>query len=197
MGDFNRSNGGGNRRGGFGGGGFGGGGRSSGRPSFGRSGFGGRDRGDDRQQMHKAVCSDCGDQCEVPFRPSGDKPVFCNDCFKNGGDRDNRGSSRNNDFGRDRFNKNDSYQDKGRDSYKDSFKEKEPARDLNKETREQLDILNAKLDRIISLIAPVIKVSKDDITVSSEEPAAKIEAKTEKDEKAVKAPKKAKKAKTV
>ncbi len=31
--------------------------------------------------MHKAVCSDCNKACEVPFMPSGSKPVYCSDCF--------------------------------------------------------------------------------------------------------------------
>lgn len=31
--------------------------------------------------MHKAVCADCRKDCEVPFRPSGDRPVYCKDCF--------------------------------------------------------------------------------------------------------------------
>ncbi len=54
----------------------------------------GRDRRDssDRTQMHHAVCSDCGRDCEVPFRPSGDKPVFCSDCF---GAKENSGGGRN------------------------------------------------------------------------------------------------------
>ncbi len=30
----------------------------------------------------KATCSECGDSCELPFRPSGDRPVFCSNCFK-------------------------------------------------------------------------------------------------------------------
>jgi len=33
------------------------------------------------REMHKAVCADCGNECEVPFKPSGDKPVYCKDCF--------------------------------------------------------------------------------------------------------------------
>lgn len=37
----------------------------------------------DERTMHKVVCSECGKDCEVPFKPTGDKPVFCNDCFKN------------------------------------------------------------------------------------------------------------------
>lgn len=53
---------------------FEGGGRDGGRPSYG----GGQDR--DRQ-MFKATCAKCGKTCEVPFRPNGEKPVYCNDCF--------------------------------------------------------------------------------------------------------------------
>lgn len=57
------------------------------------------DRGDRRERptMHQAVCDDCGRSCEVPFRPSGDKPVYCNSCFgreeSNSGD-DRRGGDR-------------------------------------------------------------------------------------------------------
>ncbi len=36
-------------------------------------------------QMYKAICDDCGKSCELPFKPSNDKPVFCSDCFKNKG----------------------------------------------------------------------------------------------------------------
>jgi len=34
------------------------------------------------REMHKAVCSECKKDCEVPFKPSNDKPVYCLDCFK-------------------------------------------------------------------------------------------------------------------
>jgi CxxC-x17-CxxC domain-containing protein len=46
-------------------GGFGGGGGMGGRP----------------REFHKAVCSECKKECEVPFKPSGDRPVYCRDCF--------------------------------------------------------------------------------------------------------------------
>jgi CxxC-x17-CxxC domain-containing protein len=35
------------------------------------------------REMHKAVCSDCGQECEVPFEPQEGRPVYCRDCFKN------------------------------------------------------------------------------------------------------------------
>jgi len=44
---------------------------------------GGSGSGFDRgpREMHKAVCSDCGKECEVPFKPTEGKPVFCRECF--------------------------------------------------------------------------------------------------------------------
>lgn len=31
--------------------------------------------------MHQTVCSKCHQDCEVPFRPTGNKPVYCSNCF--------------------------------------------------------------------------------------------------------------------
>ncbi|MCX6734812.1 MAG: hypothetical protein NTZ25_02770 [Candidatus Peregrinibacteria bacterium] len=79
------------------------GGGSGGRRFGGGGGFGGG-RGGDRgsrgpMEMHQATCADCGKSCEVPFRPSGSKPVFCSNCFKSK-DKDNGGrSDRGGDFG--------------------------------------------------------------------------------------------------
>lgn len=71
-----------------------------------RGGFG---RGNEDRQTFKAVCADCGRDCDLPFEPRGNRPVYCRDCFKNhpqedrpqrfedrgrGGDRrDSRGGS--------------------------------------------------------------------------------------------------------
>ena len=38
--------------------------------------------------MHKAICADCNASCEVPFKPSSGRPVYCKECFvkrRNGG----------------------------------------------------------------------------------------------------------------
>jgi CxxC-x17-CxxC domain-containing protein len=45
-----------------------------------------RDRGFNRgprepREMHKAVCSECGKDCEVPFKPDPSRQVFCRDCW--------------------------------------------------------------------------------------------------------------------
>ncbi|OGG07278.1 hypothetical protein A2872_01580 [Candidatus Gottesmanbacteria bacterium RIFCSPHIGHO2_01_FULL_42_12] len=40
------------------------------------------------KQMFAAVCSNCGNNCQVPFQPRLDengkpvKPILCNDCFR-------------------------------------------------------------------------------------------------------------------
>lgn len=55
-----------------------------------RGGFGGPARprfgGDSRRdgpELFDAICSKCGKPCQVPFRPSGEKPVYCRACFGN------------------------------------------------------------------------------------------------------------------
>ena len=44
-------------------------------------GHGGNDFED--REMHDAVCSDCGEDCKVPFKPTEGKPVYCKECFRN------------------------------------------------------------------------------------------------------------------
>jgi len=34
------------------------------------------------REFHEAVCSSCGITTQVPFKPSGSKPVYCRDCFR-------------------------------------------------------------------------------------------------------------------
>ena len=43
-----------------------------------------------KQQGFNAVCSDCGLECEVPFQPKVDKPVYCQKCWLNHKPRNNR-----------------------------------------------------------------------------------------------------------
>ncbi|MGI9146648.1 MAG: CxxC-x17-CxxC domain-containing protein [Chloroflexota bacterium] len=55
--------------------------------SYGSSSGGGA-RG--AREMFSATCSSCGQEAQVPFQPSGDKPVYCSTCFeqrRGGGDR--------------------------------------------------------------------------------------------------------------
>lgn len=94
--------------------------------------YGGRDfrRSSGRREMHKAVCDECGKSCEVPFRPSGDKPIFCSNCFEGKEGGSSRRPSRRG-AGRSGFGKLDN---------------------TNKQLLEQVNSLNAKLDRILKVI---------------------------------------------
>lgn len=143
------------------------GGDRGGRSYGGGGGYGGG-RSGDRPSMHSATCSDCGNRCEVPFRPTGEKPVFCSDCFK--GKEPSRSSS----FG-DRGN------DRGRREFSDRparprFEDKKPYQSgPAKETvnyKAQFEILNTKLDKILKAmtiatqgkeVAPK-KISKEKIS---------------------------------
>ncbi len=53
------------------------------RNSDGFGGGGGFDRAP--REMHPVVCAECGKDTTVPFRPRGDRPVYCSDCFRRQG----------------------------------------------------------------------------------------------------------------
>lgn len=104
--------------------------------NYGRRDF---DRGSsERPTMHKAICDKCGKTCEVPFRPTNGKPVFCSDCFRENGGPDARRSDTR-DFRRPSYdNRNEN---RGRTFEQPQF-------------REQLEALNVKLDKILRLLTP-------------------------------------------
>ncbi len=33
------------------------------------------------RMLYKAVCAECNKECEVPFKPTGERPVYCKECF--------------------------------------------------------------------------------------------------------------------
>ena len=41
------------------------------------------------RRMHLVTCAKCHERCQVPFRPTEGKPVYCSECFKNN-DRDTK-----------------------------------------------------------------------------------------------------------
>ncbi|MBT6469458.1 MAG: hypothetical protein HOK63_07445 [Thaumarchaeota archaeon] len=73
-----------------------------------------RNSGDTRgdRQDTEVTCSDCGNQCTVPFVPRSNKPVYCSDCFR---------QNKPEDSGRDRYSRDDrgSRSSYGRDSSRD------------------------------------------------------------------------------
>ncbi len=167
MGNFQ---GGGNRGGG---GGFRGG-NGGGRPDFKKKSWGGNDRGGDRGEvsMHKATCSDCGKGCEVPFRPTGDKPVYCSDCFgskRDGGDRGGR-----KDFGN-RGPKRESSFD--RPAPRQEFSRPTLTPPGSAEVTKQLSEISMKLDRLTNAITRMTEVKEVAPTASASHSSSKMESK--------------------
>ena len=128
--------------------GFGGGNRSGG---FGGN-RGGFDRNRNDRQMFDAVCDKCGQDCQVPFQPTGEKPVYCSNCFEKTSGRDG-GSERS--FGG------------GNRSFGGNNRKFEPrdTKDYQQDnTRSEIEALNKKLDRILDLLltkdikAPAMKL---------------------------------------
>jgi CxxC-x17-CxxC domain-containing protein len=147
--------------GGRSGGGFRGG-ASGGRGGFQKKSWGDKGGSGGQAEMFKATCSNCGQSCEVPFRPSGDKPVYCNNCFgkmREGGDRAPR-----KDFG-DRAPRREFNDRSARPSFtpKPAFDSKPSTGGMEK----QLAEMNSKLDRLIrtlevmSLNKPAVKEVKE------------------------------------
>ena len=106
------------------------------RDCFGQKGNRRNNRSDDRhgrpgdRPMFQATCDKCGNKCEVPFRPTSGKPVFCNNCFeKKSGHGDRRG-------GRDRFS------------------DRDRRGGGNDQVFQKLESLSSKIDRVLSLLDP-------------------------------------------
>lgn len=63
--------------------------RGDGGGGYGNRGGGGGGYQREERVMHDAVCAECGKNTQVPFVPTGSRPVYCSDCFRN-----QRGDSR-------------------------------------------------------------------------------------------------------
>ena len=84
------------------------------------------------KQMFSATCDKCGKRCEVPFRPTSGKPLYCSDCFSKNGERESRPS---NNFG-----------NSGNAGSAD-----------NGELKKQFEALNKKIDEIQRLLNTLVK----------------------------------------
>ncbi|MEK7653351.1 MAG: CxxC-x17-CxxC domain-containing protein [Patescibacteria group bacterium] len=136
------------------------------------------DRRGPRPQMHQAVCSECGQECEIPFRPTGDRPVFCRTCFGKHGKTNSAGPGAKNYQRSDSDNKRmfeavcskcgnkcevpfrptgdkpvycSQCFDKG-----SKFSAKTPD-----QFKEQFEILNSKLDKILRALNPTVSLPAD------------------------------------
>lgn len=123
-----------------------GGGRSFGGSRGGFGGRGGFGRGRDRRDMAPcdAVCAKCGKDCQVPFKPTGDKPVYCSACFSAQRDSAPRSSER------------------------PSF----AGSSTPSVSPEQFQQLNEKLDKILAILESLEIIDEEDVESANEaEPA--------------------------
>jgi len=76
-------------------------------------------------ELHKVVCDKCGVSCEVPFKPTNNRPVYCRECFKK---NEPSGQS-------------DKFESRGKPN--DRFESK------SNPSSEELEKINRKLDKIM------------------------------------------------
>jgi len=163
------------KKGGFkpGGGSFGGRPKFGGAKKFGNKfggGRGGSDRPERRLEFFPAICSECKKKCEVPFRPTGDKPVYCRDCF--GKQRQVPGRNSN---GRD----NVSGDFRGDIRPQREYQPEPPRAQSNSgidEIKQRLSALESKINRILELVSQKPESSIPKVSII----AAKAKAPTRK-----------------
>ncbi len=118
-------------------------GNQDGGGNFGRPRFSDRkdmnrphDRSFGRQRMFSAVCDQCHKQCEVPFRPTGDKPVYCQECFSRM--KEGKAPSFNNQ--------------PAKNGFPTATGNQQPKDNRIDDLKRQMDIMNSKLDRLLKMM---------------------------------------------
>lgn len=177
------------------------GGRSGGGRGFERKGgslggsrgrFGGGRDSRGPVQMHQAVCDNCKKECEVPFRPTNGKPVFCSSCFESNrgsdsGRYESRNSGRSTNFEEKRMFKavcNECgnscevpFQPRGDKPVYcgNCFGGKKGAGNggggqCQSQCKDQFELLNNKLDRILEILAPNAASKGEEVVVEEVKP---------------------------
>lgn len=111
----------------------------------------------EEKRLYKTECAKCGDACEVPFRPTGERPVYCRPCFGKNEQPE-------------RFERHDRFERKSAPEFRGGS-----------DNSAELKAINAKLDLIMKALnlsaapkAPEAKVEMKKVEVKAE---PKIEAK--------------------
>jgi len=87
-------------------------------------------RDERKPEMHTVTCGDCGDECQIPFEPKFNRPVYCSECFQKNkpqesGDRYSRDERSSRDrYSRDERSSRDRYSrdERGQRSNQDDFR---------------------------------------------------------------------------
>lgn len=136
------------------------GGKFGGKKEFGqKSYFGNKDS--ERPTMHRATCDECGSPCQVPFKPMGSKPVYCNECFRANNEGSERSERRDSgkSFGNKSFSSGKSF---GNGKSFGASKSYSPASSFKPApqnagiSKQQYEMLNVKLDKIMKMLASAL-----------------------------------------
>jgi len=121
-----------------------------------------------KKQMHEVTCDKCGRRCEVPFKPTAGKPVYCSDCFREG-----KASSRYSERDSKRFERKDYNRSRDRDSSR--FSRRDSVSNKPEQFIKEFEQINRKLDTILK----TLEVSKKEQVAekSVKEPQIKVEKK--------------------
>ncbi len=126
--------------------------------------FGGDSRRE-KPKMHQVICSDCGIRCQVPFKPTGERPVYCSECFEN--HAETGGSKK-------EFNRKQPIIRKENSSYYQEIKQ---------EQNKHYDTFNNQMSEVIERLDKIIgflKESKNELALKGAIKTAKEEIKKEK-----------------
>jgi CxxC-x17-CxxC domain-containing protein len=94
-------------------------------------------------ELHEVTCDKCGRKCDVPFKPTNNKPVYCRTCFRQNDSTDSKGGFERFDQkgrGNDRFDSRDRFND-GNDKFE--------SKNSSGVSSEDLEKINRKLDKIM------------------------------------------------
>jgi len=96
--------------------------------------------GNRRIELTNVICSDCGNECEIPFKPKDSRPVYCRECFQNHKPQERNDS---------RFSRDDRGSRYGRDSGSRFEKDRTPihSRDSFRKNKFQRDVVYQKKKR--------------------------------------------------
>ena len=88
-------------------------------------------RDDRREEYTTVTCADCGTECQVPFVPKTDRPVYCSDCFRQNKPQDSRNDRYSRDDRSSRYSRDDrsSKSSYGKESSRGDFRSKKPKSD--------------------------------------------------------------------
>jgi CxxC-x17-CxxC domain-containing protein len=87
-------------------------------------------------ELFEVTCDKCGRKCDVPFKPTGNKPVYCRSCF-----RENESAEP-----RDDFEPRGKFRGRSKDKFRDDFDSKVTM------SSKDVEIINRKLDKILKAL---------------------------------------------